>query len=142
MKSVPILLLASLMLAGCATSTIQTRQQERSAAYAALSPDFRNLVDQGQIKIGMSTDAVYIAWGRPAEILAGETAQGQTVTWLYHGTELEEYRYWSYRPFYHRSYVFAEPSLQHDYYPRDYVSAEVIFQNGAVKEWRSLPRPR
>ena len=36
MKTSVLILIAALTLCGCATSTIQTRKQERSAAYAEL----------------------------------------------------------------------------------------------------------
>ena len=133
------LCLTSLLLTGCVTNSIQARKQERAAAYAALPPDQQASVDAGQIKVGMNMDAVYLAWGRPAQVLAGESSKGATVTWLYHGTYFQEYRYWAYHPdCYWRGY-YASPYLQFDYYPRTYVKAEVIFDGGKVREWRSLP---
>ena len=139
--SLYLVLLAAAFLTGCATSTVETRKQERNAAYAALPDESRSLVDQGKIKVGMSPDAVYIAWGKPSQILGGESAKGATTTWLYQGNYLEEYRRWSYRYSHFGGRCFAEPFLDHDYYPRSYVKAEVVFENGAVKEWRQLPQP-
>ena len=141
MKPTLSVLLAGLILCGCATSTVETRKQERYSAYAALSPEVRSVVEQGKIKVGMTMDAVYIAWGKPSQILAGESSRGNTTTWLYHGTQLQEHRYWSYRSYRVGGRYWAEPYLEHDYYPRSYVQAEVIFEEGLVKEWRSLPRP-
>ncbi|MGH7953863.1 MAG: hypothetical protein ACREFE_18350, partial [Limisphaerales bacterium] len=55
------LLLSVLFLAGCVTtSTIESRKKEHAAAYTALSPEFKTLVDQGRISVGMTTDAVEI----------------------------------------------------------------------------------
>ncbi len=136
-----LLLAGLLLLTGCATSTLEGRKQERHPAYAALPPDQQAAVDSGQIKVGMSMDAVYIAWGKPSQILTGESSNGSTVTWLYQGTYLEEYRYWSYHPYCYGRGYFASPYLDYDYYPRSYFKAEVIFQDGKVKEWRSLPHP-
>ena len=141
MKASVLILIAALMLCGCATSTIQTRKQERSAAYAELPAATKSLVDQGKIKVGMSMDAVYIAWGKPSEVVTGESAQGSTTTWLYHGTQLQEATYWGYHPWYNGDYFYGGPYLAHDYYPRTYVAAEVVFENAVVKEWRSLPQP-
>ncbi len=144
MKTSLWLLLAGLfplLLTGCATSTIETRKQERQAAYAALAPDQKAAVDAAQIKVGMSMDAVYLAWGKPSQVLTGESSNGPTVTWLYQGTYLQEYRYWSYHPYYYGRGFYGSPYLDYDYYPRSYIKAEVIFENGKVKEWRSLPRP-
>ena len=55
MKSLSIFALLAVVWfgAGCATRpTIASRKQERAAAYAALSPEFKSAVDQGQIKGG------------------------------------------------------------------------------------------
>jgi hypothetical protein len=143
-KAVMLLLLASLLLGGCA-STIESRRKERTSAYASLDPEFRALVDQGRIKVGMPMDAVYIAWGKPSQIIQSESSGGQTVTWLYHGTYLQEYRYWSYSPWaYHGyyPYYYSSPMLDYDYIPHHYVRAEVTFEDGLVKQWRTLPQGR
>ena len=126
------LLLAGLFLTGCATSTIDSRKQERASAYAALSPEFKSLADGGQIRKGMTEDAVYIAWGKPAQILHQEDQQGAATIWLYEGGWMEETRYWTGR---------RHPRLEHDYQPRAYVRAEIVFVNGQVVSWRTLPQP-
>jgi hypothetical protein len=133
-KRALLLFFAGLLLVGCAShNTIQTRKQERAAAYSSLSPEAKALVDQGQIKVGMPMDAVYIAWGPPAEILRSENEAGAATVWIYRGGYLEETRYWAgWR---------HHPYLEHDYQPRTYVSAEIAFVNGVVKSWRTLPQP-
>lgn len=130
-----------MLLAGCKTSTIQSRIQERPAAYAALPPDIQADVDAGRIRIGMNSDAVYLAWGKPAQILESETAQGHVTTWLYEGGWMQEERYWNYRAVGTGKSAYVERYLARDYYPRAYISAEVAFENGAVKQWRTLPQP-
>lgn len=129
--------------AGCASTrnTIDTRKQERYAGYSNLSPEFRALVDAGKIKVGMPMDAVYIAWGKPSQIVGAENAQGAQTTWLYEGTQLQEYRYWSYGPPYGRHRYYGGPTLESDYFPTGYTQAEVHFQDGVVKEWRTFPAP-
>ena len=145
MKNFALAMLAGLLLCGCASPAqkLEARKKERYAAYAALAPEMKTLVDQGQIKVGLPMDAVFIAWGPPAQILTAQSAAGTTISWLYSGTYLQEYRYWSSRPFYYRRYgdPYAGPYLQFDYLPQGYTSAEVIFENGLVKQWSSLPRP-
>jgi hypothetical protein len=130
-----------LSVAGCATSTLESRRQERAVAYQAMSPDDQRLVDQGQIKIGMSSDAVYIAWGEPGQVLVSETGQGRTVTWLYHGSWLEETRYWSFREVHHDGGIFLERFLDRDYQSRSYVRAEIVLEEDRVVRWRTLPQP-
>ncbi|MDB6034940.1 MAG: hypothetical protein JWM16_5278 [Verrucomicrobiales bacterium] len=137
-------LLAALAIsAGCATSrsTIDSRKQERASVYSSLSPEMRAMVDAGKIKVGMPMDAVYMAWGKPSQIVGGETAQGAHTTWIYEGTQLQEYRYWSSGPHYGRRHGYGSPTLESDYYPASYVQAEVNFQDGVVKQWRTLPSP-
>lgn len=141
MKILPPLLLLVLACTGCATSTPQTRRAERQAAYAAFPPEIRAAVDQGQVKTGMNMDAVYIAWGAPAQILAGESDRGTLTTWIYLGLTMHEHRYWAYAHGRYGRRYSAGPYLEYDYHPEHYPRAEVIFENGTVKSWRSLAPP-
>src|SRR5208283_1160360 len=62
-----VLLLMIVFVAGCATpSTVGSRERERVAAYTSFPPEIKALVNQGEIQAGITTDAVYIAWGSPA----------------------------------------------------------------------------
>ena len=100
------------------------------------------MVDKGQVKVGMSQDAVYIAWGPPADILQSQAgATGVQTTWLYYGTTMQETRYWTFREVPRQGHVFLERYLDRDYDPRDYVRAEIVFVDGKVASWRTLPRP-
>ena len=139
----PLLLMAGLSMgiAGCATSTVESRKQERYGVYSELQPAARSLVDQGKIKVGMPMDAVYIAWGKPAQVLNSESSHGARTTWLYQDTQLQEYRYWSSRPYYAYGHYFSTPTLEYDYYPRSFVRAEVNFENGVVKDWQTFAAP-
>jgi hypothetical protein len=132
-------------LAGCATkSTVEARRQERLSAYEALPPDQKGMVDVGQVRVGMSTDAVYIAWGKPSEILESEDPQqGHLVFWRYYGSTLQETRYWAYREVNRgrRGGLYLERYLTSDYSPRDYVRSEIVFKDGKVISWRTLPKP-
>jgi len=133
---------ALLLVAGCKTSSVESRKQERSAAYSALPPEFRADVDAGRIRMGMNPDAVYMAWGKPAQILESETEEtGHVTTWLYEGGWIEEQRYWAYRAVGKGDRAAAERYLEREYYPRAYSSAEIIFVNDVVKQWRMLPKP-
>jgi hypothetical protein len=131
-----------LFLAGCATSTIESRRAEKISAYHNLAPEEKQLVDQGQIKVGMSSDAVYIAWGPPSETLESEDAGGHITTWRYYGSWMQESRYWAYRETRRgHSDIYLERYLVSDYQPRDYVQSEILFKEGRVISWRTLPRP-
>jgi hypothetical protein len=130
---------------GCATSTVEKRRVERATAYDALAPDLRGLVDAGQIKVGMPMDAVYIAWGKPSQVYTGQSEQGKaTTTWVYTGTAWQEQRVWRNRSHLHHGfYAYSGPDLylDSDYVPRTFASAQVVFEDGAVKSWNTLAPP-
>ncbi len=129
------------ILSGCATSTLETRKQERWSAYAALSEEERRLVDTGQIQTGMSEDAVFLSWGKPVQILEQQNETGRFTTWLYQGSELHSDWYWRSGGRGHARGYFrhATPVPYHDIH--DYVKAEVVFSGGKVLRWQTLPRP-
>ena len=139
------LLAASLM--GCATrSTIPERMEERRAAYDALPAEQRALVDQGHIKIGMSTNAVYVAWGSPSQVLNSESSSGTTTTWIYSGTGWQQRGYWTYHNYGYvyggrHGYVHPLPTYDYDYIPYRYTAAEVVFEKGVVKSWKHVTPP-
>jgi len=139
------LLILFLVFAGCATkSTIESRRVERSSAYDTLPADQKTMVDAGQIRVGMSADAVYIAWGKPNEILESEDPQqGHLTFWRYYGSWLQENRYWAYREVNRgpRGGIYLERYLTSDYSPRDYVRSEIVLKDGKVISWRTLPKP-
>ena len=136
------LLLAGILFAGCASNnTVQKRRTERATAYAALPLETRELVDKGQIKVGMTMDAVYIAWGKPAQVLQSEDEHGAVTTWLYEGGWLEETRYWSYRSMGRGRDMCLERYPMNDYQPRTYIRAQLTFVDGVLKSWRTLPQP-
>lgn len=71
----------ALTLTSC--STPQTRISERPDFYQSLSHRDQALVNQGQIRIGMSRTAVWLAWGSPDRRIVGNMGGGPTETWLY-----------------------------------------------------------
>src|SRR4051812_14588617 len=132
----------ALILSGCATHNVQTRKQERLSEYSQLPPQLQSLVDNGKVKVGMPKEAVYIAWGKPSQVVNGETPNGPLETWLYYGTAWDENRYWNYRPYPAGTFYYSEPYMDRDYVPRSYVKAQADFENGVVSSWRTLPRPK
>ena len=144
MRSLGATVLLALLVAGCATrTTIESRRAEKLTAYQSLAPEEKQLVDQGQVKMGMTSDGVYIAWGPPSETLQSEDSQqGRITTWRYYGSWMQESRYWAYRETTRGGNdLYLERYLVSDYQPRDYVRAEINFKDGRVLSWRTLPRP-
>jgi len=132
-----------LVLSGCATTqpTVESRRAERAAAYGVLPPEHRKLVDEGQIKVGMNEDAVYIAWGQPAQVLQSEDASGQITTWLYQGTTTDEFVGWRFVEIPGPNGSYLTRRVDRDFSVREYVSAELAFRDGKLLNWRTLAKP-
>ena len=71
----------TLILTSC--STPQTRISEHQDLYQSLSHRDQALVVAGQIRIGMSRTAVWLAWGSPDRKIVGNMGGGPTETWIY-----------------------------------------------------------
>jgi|SRR5579863_5600742 len=123
------LLIVVTLLAGCATSTVESRKQARYDAYSALPVETRSLVDQGKVTIGMPEDAVFIAWGKADQVSEGETETGRTTTWTYYGTALQDMQTFGWRRVYTTTSTVT------------YTRARVVFANGKVKEWNTYAAP-
>ena len=93
---VTLLLLAAAFVSGCAG--VASRREERADAYASLSARHRALVDQGFIDAGMDTNAVYIAWGNPYEIMRADFPTGERTVWVYTAAASEQVSSWQYQP--------------------------------------------
>jgi hypothetical protein len=127
-----------MLLAAVATgcSTIETRKTERVSAYNSFSPQERALVDQGIIDVGMDTNAVYVAWGKPYEVLAVDFPSEDRTVWVYTGVATEEVPYWEYRP---NPYVLGTGTYEYQvaYVGRRMVSGWVAFEKGRVASFES-----
>ncbi len=64
-------------------STPQTRISDHPDLYQRLSARDQALVSQGQIRSGMSRNAVWLAWGSPDQKIVGNMAGTPTETWIY-----------------------------------------------------------
>jgi hypothetical protein len=77
----------TLLLGGC--STINSRIEEKSAAFSALDADIQNKIRLGRVEVGYSPDLVYIALGTPDERLNKTAKIGTTETWIYNSYRQE-----------------------------------------------------
>jgi hypothetical protein len=83
----------ALVLTSC--STIESRISEHPEIYRNLSSRDQSLVNQGQIRYGMSRNAVWLAWGSPDSKVVGNIRGRSTETWIY-----MYYAYPYYYPYY------------------------------------------
>jgi hypothetical protein len=86
--------MSALILTSC--STPQTRISEHPDLHQSISHRDQALVSQGQIRIGMSRPAVWLAWGSPDQRIIGNMGGGTTETWVY--TYYASYPYYPYEP--------------------------------------------
>ncbi len=140
---------ASLLLglvASCVSVNPQSRIKQNPAMYNSLSPEHKEMVQQGKICNGMTQNAVFLAWGMPDDRpLIGQKGKESFEKWVY--TRLRpvmvERSYWS--GFYGVGY-WSHPwggGWDTAYVPE--VSATVTFEKGKVTGWESrssrLPVP-
>ena len=134
-------LLIIFALAGC--STVESRIKERPEVFNNLPEKQKTLVTQGEVTEGMRPDAVYLAWGRPDQVISGSERKQPIEEWIYEANRTEVVS--SYRPvpiFYGRhgrfyvgwDYVF-DPVIISQPYP--YKS--IRFENGRAVAWRRTP---
>lgn len=144
MKKLLPSLFAGLLLASCAPSTPQTRIQQEPQKFAALGENHRRLVEQGQVARGMSTDAVYLAWGRPSGVFQGSKAGKATERWDYAGSRPVYvtsfyggygYGYGPYGRYGHRGYSGFGYGLGPEVAYVPYRVASVWFINQRVDSW-------
>ncbi len=136
---IPLILLATAAVAGC--SSVGSRKSERVDAYNALSARYRALVDEGFIDVGMSTNAVYIAWGKPYQIMRVDFPSGERTVWVYTGATSEQVPSWRYRstgnPYSTRFYEPATTTIL-----RRRTSGWVSFEDGKVVSFDSYAPSR
>jgi hypothetical protein len=87
----------ALILTGCETT--ESRISEHRDLFNSLSARDQALVNQGQIRSGMSQQAVWLAWGSPEQKTSGEMRGRATETWIYIQTRTAPYGS-AYYPYY------------------------------------------
>jgi hypothetical protein len=129
--------------ASCAPSTPETRIAAQPALFQSLPARHQELVRQGSIDRGMSTDAVSLAWGRPSRQFEGSDGQVATLRWEYTGTT----------PVYSNSHFGGFGTGRHGRWGRGsfygsgigqevtfvpYRRATVLFREGRVSSWERI----
>ena len=152
---------SALIFTGCAS--LESRISDHPEIFNSLSPRDQALVRQGQIRSGMSENAVWLAWGSPEQKAVGNMRGRPTETWVYI-TYATGYGYgypygYPYHPgfgfgsvavvraHHHRSFVFfGDPFYDPFYYsyippsiPVPYKT--VTFANGRVVSFQYLVPP-
>lgn len=121
----------TLIFTGCATT--EARISQHPEIYHRLSSRDQSLVSQGQIRPGMTTDAVWLAWGTPDQKIPANVGDSHDETWVYLRYETP--------PSYGGPYYYGP--FDWSYIPPKFVypSRGVTFSNGRVVFYRYLPSP-
>ena len=160
---------SALTLASC--STTETRISRHPEIYQTLPSRDQALVSQGQIRAGMSQNAVWLAWGSPDRKIVGNMRGRPTETWIYVNYTTAPYGYgYPYGPYRYgygygfgftsvgfvgghhhhhggRSFVFfGDPFFDPFYYSYippsiPYPTKTVTFENGRVASFQYLVPP-
>jgi hypothetical protein len=122
---------SALLFTSCGTPG--TRISQQPGIYQGLSSRDQALVSQGQIRLGMSMDAVWLAWGTPEQKVPGYGRGRPTETWVYLRYETP--------PSYGGPYYYGP--FDWSYIPPKfpYPSKGVTFADGRVVFFRHLPSP-
>lgn len=126
-------------MGACQTATPAKRIESNPVMYRSLSAEQQLMVQQGRICKGMTKDAVFLAWGKPASApMVGERDGKRFERWVYTVTRavpMENFGGWWYSdPWYYRSWgPYGGMSVA--YVPENVAS--VTFENDRVTEWES-----
>ena len=77
-----VLACSAFVTSGCENA--RTRAHDHPATFAKLSTGDQRLVLHGEVRVGMSTDAVYIAWGEADDKGTSGTGKDEAERWRYH----------------------------------------------------------
>jgi len=124
-------LAAAFLLTSCGTPG--TRISQHPDIYQGLSAADQTLVSQGRIRLGMTMDAVWLAWGTPEQKVPGFGRGSPTETWVYlrYATPPSYGGPYYYGPF---DWSYIPPKFP-------YPSKGVTFAGGRVVYFRHLPAP-
>ncbi len=133
-----LMALAALLLAACQVATPATRIEENPVLFASLPEKDKALVQRGQIRAGMSPEAVFIAWGYPnSQPFVGEKDGKRLERWVY--TRMEPVMVtptWGgpcWGP--HGWHCHGGAMMDTAYVPRN--TAYVTFENDKVVSWEA-----
>ncbi len=129
-----------LLLSSCQVATPATRIEQNPVLFKSLPEKDRALVQRGHIRVGMSPEAVFLAWGYPnSQPFVGEKDGKRVVRWVY--TRMEPVMVtaswggpcWGPYGWCHGWYGVPDTA----FIPRN--AAYVTFENDEVVSWEARP---
>jgi len=126
-------------LIGCQSSGLARRKAERIEAYHSLDAEARARVDRGEIQAGMDKSAVFIAWGKPAEVRTVGGPGDAEMVWDYYKRFTREHPRWV--PRYDRNGYYSTFDYQPVMTSHSYLARMVVFKGGRVVRWQNFSPP-
>lgn len=88
MKTKPLFIISAGLLlltlqAGCESTGVSARIQEKSAVFTTLTPEQQATIREGAIELGYTADMVYMALGKPSKVKAQDDPEGRVEMWTY-----------------------------------------------------------
>ena len=120
------------LVVGCATP--EARIKKNPEIFAQLSPGDQDLIRQGKVAVGFTTEMVKLALGDPDRTYIRTDASGTNETWSYTTYETDT-GIVLYRGYYHRYYRWNDPYFPfYTAYPsrREHEFFRVVFNGGRV----------
>lgn len=130
---VTLIALSAFLAVSCSTS-VHDRIDAYPEVFNALPDWEKQEVSKGGISVGMSPEAVKLAWGNPQHIEAGQIGNKYTQRWIYSIRYAVNSPHYGWGGFYGPYRGYYAPV----YYPVDYIPVEVghvVFQNNKVVSW-------
>ena len=125
-------------VAGC--STFESRSKQKAAVFNTLDAATQARLKAGEIRVGDTTDEVYISLGQPDEKRDTTAAAGKTSRWIYnrYWQEYEGEAFVGSRPVYVKNpttgavSVYYEPVRRPVYASRTEARLRITFHDGRV----------
>lgn len=135
--------LGAILFVSCAPTTPQSRVDRNPQLFADLSQNDKDQVLKGQLAEGMSKDAVFLAWGDPAQRMEGRKEGKSMERWDYAGTRPVYtggvYGGYGSGPWRYGSYHGVGFGLGPEVTYLPYRRASVWFVGDQVDSWERLP---
>jgi len=141
LRPILILFVVGIIFCGCSTDNIDERKQEKWLQYASLPYDVRSLVDQRTICQGMTSDAVYIAFGEPNENFADLDSKG-TYRWIYGEPISAKKPKVFFKEFRKGDKSYLQKCKKDEKDQNIYSRAEIVFSRDRVIQWQLFDKKK
>ncbi len=127
-----------LLVVGC--QTMDTRIAENPALWNSFSPEEQARIRDGKLWEGMTTEAVWLAWGKPRYKRHGQEGAVDFEEWVYTRIRSQDVMEWRYRQAYNGRDWYLVPEYAPTQVYDEVPASSVRFIDGKVTAWSTLTR--